>query len=90
MRPGLGRKTSDVHFIGPIQWVSGDLSPWVQRPGGRGLMQMDGAYTVDVIKLMEYVESKEDPLIGHTNITQTQRCFEELIFRNPFKVKQSK
>jgi len=42
------------------------------KEGGRGLMQVEKDYTVEVIKLTEFVESKEDPwykLLGHTNIT---------------------
>jgi len=30
-------------------------------------MQKEGAYTVEVMILMEYVESKEDPLIQPTS-----------------------
>jgi hypothetical protein len=34
---------------------------------GRGLMQTKGAYIVEVIKLMECVESKEGPRYKQTN-----------------------
>jgi hypothetical protein len=34
-----------------------------RKEGGRGLMQVEGAYIAEIIKLVEYVESKEDPLI---------------------------
>jgi hypothetical protein len=49
-----------------------------KREGGRGLMQVEGAYIAETLNLVEYVESKEDPLItieGHTNITQSQHCY---------------
>jgi hypothetical protein len=35
----------------------------LREEGGRGMMQTEGAYTAEVMKLMGYVESKEDPLI---------------------------
>jgi hypothetical protein len=34
-----------------------------RKEGGRGLMQVEGAYTAETVNLVEYVESKEDPLI---------------------------
>jgi hypothetical protein len=34
-----------------------------RKEGRRGLMQTEGAYTAEVTKLKEYVESKEDSLI---------------------------
>jgi hypothetical protein len=34
-----------------------------RKEEGRGLMQTEGAYTTEVKKLIEYVESKEDPLM---------------------------
>jgi hypothetical protein len=33
------------------------------KKGGRGLMQVEGAYIAETVNLVEYVESKEDPLI---------------------------
>jgi hypothetical protein len=33
-----------------------------RKEGGRGLIQMEGAYMAEV-ELIKYVESKEDPLI---------------------------
>jgi hypothetical protein len=43
-----------------------------RKDGGRGLMQKEGAYTAEVIKLEEYVEHTQDPLMqlfGHTIAT---------------------
>jgi hypothetical protein len=34
-----------------------------RKEGGRGLMQIDGIYKAEVMKLRECVESKEDPLM---------------------------
>jgi hypothetical protein len=34
-----------------------------RKEGGRGLMQVEGAYIAETLNLVEYVESKEDPLI---------------------------
>jgi hypothetical protein len=66
-----------------------------RKEGRRGIMQVEGAYIAEILNLVEYVESKEDPLIQivrtHHNITQTQHCYKQLTnLRNLFKVKQSK
>jgi len=34
-----------------------------RKQGGRGLMQLEAAYAVEITKLVEYVDRKEDPLI---------------------------
>jgi hypothetical protein len=34
-----------------------------RKRGGRGLMQVEGAYIAETLSLVEHVESKEDPLI---------------------------
>jgi hypothetical protein len=34
-----------------------------RKQGGRGLMQLEAAHAVEITKLMEYVDRKEDPLI---------------------------
>jgi hypothetical protein len=41
-----------------------DVYHWyvTRKQGGRGLMQLEGAYAVEIIKLVEYVDRKEDPL----------------------------
>jgi hypothetical protein len=33
-----------------------------RKYGGRGLMQLEEAYIIEITKLMEYVDSTEDPL----------------------------
>ena len=47
-----------------------------RKQGGRGLMQLKEAYEVEITKLVEYVDRKEDPLIrlsACTNTTSTQQ-----------------
>jgi hypothetical protein len=65
-----------------------------RKEGGRGSMQVEGAYIAETLKLVEYVESKDDLLIQIVrthNITQTQHCYRQLTnLRNHFRVKQSK
>jgi hypothetical protein len=34
-----------------------------KKEGGRGLMQVEGAYIAETLTLVEYLENKEDPLI---------------------------
>jgi hypothetical protein len=34
-----------------------------RKQGGRGLMQLEAAHAVEITKLVEYVDRKEDPLI---------------------------
>ena len=54
-----------------------------RKQGGRGLMQLEAAHAVEITKLVEYVDRKEDPLIQvvrtHQHNTgsavlQTARC----------------
>jgi hypothetical protein len=65
-----------------------------RKDGGRGLMQMEGAYIAEIIKLEEFVEHTQDllmQLLGHTRATQIQHCFKQLpTLRNLFRVIQSK
>ena len=44
-------------------------------------MQLEAAHAVEITKLVEYLDWKEDPLIQlseHTNITPTQQCYRQL------------
>jgi hypothetical protein len=59
-----------------------------RKEGGRGLMQVEGAYIAETVNLVEYVESKEDPLIQivrthqhNTNsaLLQTDNKFKKII-----------
>jgi hypothetical protein len=41
-----------------------------RKQGGRGLMQLEAAHAVEITKLVEYVDRKEDPLI---QVVRTQQ-----------------
>jgi hypothetical protein len=54
-----------------------------RKQGGRGLMQLEAAHAVEITKVMEYVDRKEDPVIqvvrSHQHYTEsavlhTTRC----------------
>jgi hypothetical protein len=40
------------------------------KQGRRGMMQLEEAYTVEITKLVEYIDSKEDPLIQPVKMHQ--------------------
>jgi len=65
-----------------------------RKQGGRGLMQLEEAYAVEITKLVEYVHSTEDPLIKivrmhqyNTNsaVLQTARCLKTELQRGTNK-----
>jgi hypothetical protein len=56
-----------------------------ENMGGRGLMQVEGTYTGDTIKLMEYAESKEDPMIQIVRMHQHNTNSALLQTANKFK-----
>ena len=44
-------------------------------------MQLEATHSVEITKLPEYVDRKEDPLIQvvrHTNTTPIQQCYRQL------------
>jgi len=60
------------------------------KQGGRGLMQLEAAHAVEVTKLVEYVDKKEDPLIQvvrthqhntDSTVLQTARCLKTEVQR---------
>jgi hypothetical protein len=62
--------------------------PKIQR--GRGLMHLEEAYTVPIIKLVEYIDRKEDPLIQfvrthqhniNSAVLQKDRCLKTAVQR---------
>ena len=68
-----------------------------RKQGGTGLMQLEAAHAIEITKLMEYVDRKEDPLIQvvrtHQNNTdsavlQTARCLKAKVQRET-KIKES-
>jgi len=71
---------------------------YVHRKQGRwGLMQLEEAYTVEITKLVEYIDSKEDPLIQTQNVPhiinsaelQTVRCLKTAVQRGTRQIKDS-
>jgi hypothetical protein len=55
-----------------------------RKEGGRGLMQVEGAYIAEILNLEEYVESKEDPLIQIVR-THQHNTNSALLTANKFK-----
>jgi len=69
-----------------------------RKQGGRGLMQLEAAQAVEIIKLVEYVDRKEDPLIQvvrthqhntDSAVLQTARCLKPEVQRETRKMKDS-
>jgi hypothetical protein len=56
-----------------------------RKEGGRGLMQVEGAYIAETLNLVEYVESKEDPLIQIVRTRQHNTNSELLQAADKFK-----
>jgi hypothetical protein len=68
-----------------------------RKRGGRGLMQLE-AYAVEIMKLVEYVGRKEDPLIQvvrmhqhniHSVVLQTARCLKTEVETGTRQIKDS-
>jgi hypothetical protein len=68
------------------------------KQGERSLMQLEAAHAVEIIKLVEYVDRKEDPLIHvvrthqrNTNsaVLQTARCLRTEVQRETRNMKDS-
>jgi hypothetical protein len=61
----LDRKTRKMLTIHRQRYPRADTDHLYvpRKEGERGLMQVEGAYIVETLNLVEYVESKEDPLI---------------------------
>ena len=69
-----------------------------RKQGGRGLMQLEAAHALEITKLVEYVERKEDPLIQvvrthqHNNdsaVLQAARCLKTEVKKETRKIKGS-
>jgi len=65
---------------------------------GRGLMQLEAAHAVEITKLVEYVDRKEDPLIQvarthqhntDSAVLQTARCLKTEIQKETRKMKDN-
>jgi hypothetical protein len=60
----LDRKTRKMLTIHGQHHPTADTDHlYVPRKGGRGLMPVEGPYIAETLNLVEYVDSKEDPLI---------------------------
>ena len=88
----LDRKTRKLLTIHGQHHSKADVDrlyiPRIQ--GGRGLMQLEEAYTVPITKLVEYIDRKEDPLIQfvgthqhniNSAMLQKARCFTTAVQR---------
>jgi len=69
-----------------------------RKQGGRGLMQLEEACTMEITKLLEYVDRMADPLIHivrthqhniNSAMLQTARCLKTEIQRETTKIKES-
>jgi len=67
-----------------------------RKQGGRGLMQLEAAHMVEITKLVEYVDKKEDPLIQvvgthqhniDSAVLKTARCLKIKVQRETRKMK---
>jgi hypothetical protein len=56
-----------------------------RKEGGRGLMQVEGAYIAETLNLVEYVENEEDPLIHIVRTLQHNTNSALLQTANKFK-----
>jgi len=96
----LDRKTRKLLTIHGQHHPKADVDhlyvPRKQR--GRGLMQLEAAQAVEITKLVEYVDRKEDPLIQvvRTNqhnsdlaVLQTARCLKTEVQKETRKMKDS-
>ena len=88
----LDRKTRKLLTIHGQQHPKADVDRLYvpRKQGGRGLKQLEAAHTVEITKLMEYVDRKEDPLIQivrthqhntDSAVLQTARCLEAEVQR---------
>jgi hypothetical protein len=96
----LDRKTRKMLTIHGQHHPRADIDRlYVPREeGGRGLMQVEGAYIAEPLNLVEYVESKEDPLIQivrthqhNTNsaLLQTANKFKKFFQRETKQIKKN-
>jgi hypothetical protein len=69
-----------------------------RKQGGRGLLQLEAAHAVEITKLVEYVDRKDDPLIQvvrthqhntDSAVLQTARCLKTEVQRKTRKMKDS-
>jgi len=71
-----------------------------RKQGGRGFMQLEASHAVEITKLVEYVDRKEDPLIQvvrthhqhntDSAVLQTARCLKTEVQKETRKMKDSR
>ena len=78
--------------------ADGDRLYVPRKQGGRGLMQIEAAHAVEITKLLEYVNKKEDPQIKvvrkhqhntDSAVLQTARCLKTEVQRETRNMKKS-
>ena len=88
----LDRKTRKLLTIHGQHHPKADVDHFYipRKQGGRGLVQLEAAHAVEITKLIEYVDRKEDPLIQVVRIQehstdsavlQTVRCLKAEVQR---------
>ena len=96
----LDRKTRKVLAIHRQHHPKADVDRLCvpREQGGRGLMQLEAAHAVQITKLVEYVDRKEDPLIqvvrthqhnSDSAVLQTARCLKTEVQKEKRKMKDS-
>jgi len=96
----LDRKTRKLLTIHGQHHPKADVDRWyvTRKQGGRGLMQLETAHAVEIPKLVEYVDRKEDPLIQvvrthqhntDSAVLETARCLKTEVRREKRKTKES-
>jgi hypothetical protein len=83
----LDRKTRKILTIHSQHHPRADIGRLYvpRKEGGKGLMQVEGAYIAETINLIEYVENKEDPLLQIVRIHQHNTNSALLQTANKFK-----
>jgi hypothetical protein len=83
----LDRKTRKILTIHGQHHPRADIDHLYvpRKEGGRGLMQVEGAYIAQTLNLVKYVESKEDPLMQIVNTRQHNTNSALLQTANTFK-----
>ena len=96
----LDRKTREVLTIHGQHHPKVDVDRLYlpRKQGGRDLMQLDAVHAVEITKLVEYVDRKEDPLIQvvrthqhntDSAVLQTSRCLKTEVQKETRKLKGS-
>jgi len=96
----LDRKTRKLLTIHGQHHPKADVDRFYvpRKQGGRGLMQLEAAHAVEITKLVEYVDRKDDPIIQvvrthqhntDSAVLQTARCLKTEVQKETRKLKDS-